>query len=224
MLALLFVAGLFLSARAWLSAHPQHDPRAPLDLRQPDGWTTAAKFARIKEDVAECRAVLERSDVAHAVLPPAGEPPCLQADRVQLAQASLAPTSPPVTCPVAAAMTRWRTATVEPAAEALLGSALARIEHVGAFSCRRLYGREDGAFSEHATGNAIDIAAFVLSDGRRISVLQDWYGDDEEARFLRAVRDGACRVFATVLSPDYNAAHADHFHFDQSGRWRRVCR
>ncbi len=100
----------------------------------------------------------------------------------------------------------------------LLGSPVERVEHFGAYRCRRLYGRTEGRWSEHATGNAIDIAAFVLADGRRIAVLRDWPGDDPEGRFLRRVRDEACRTFGTVLSPDYNAAHADHLHFDQAAR------
>jgi hypothetical protein len=58
----------------------------------------------------------------------------------------------------------------------------------------------------------------VLADGRRIGVAQDWTGGDEEAVFLRRARDEACEVFGTVLSPDYNAAHADHLHFDQAAR------
>jgi hypothetical protein len=106
----------------------------------------------------------------------------------------------------------------------MLGSELARIEHLGAFSCRRMYGGAEGPWSEHATANAIDIAAFVLADGRRISVLDDWERKDAEAAFLRKVRDGACGSFATVLSPDYNAAHANHFHLDQDDRWAGVCR
>ena len=94
-----------------------------------------------------------------------------------------------------------------------------------AFSCRRLYGRGNGRWSEHATGNAIDLAAFVLEDGRRVSVLRDWKGDDEKAAFLRRARDEACSVFGTVLSPDYNAAHADHLHLDQAARgFGGVCR
>ena len=112
-----------------------------------------------------------------------------------------------------------------PAATALLGSRITRIEHYGAFSCRRLYGRSEGRWSEHATGNAIDIAAFVLADGRRITVREDWMGEGARARFLHRVRDGACRVFGTVLSPDYNAAHSDHLHLDQAARgFGGVCR
>ena len=121
-------------------------------------------------------------------------------------------------------MELWRTDSLEPAAQEIFGRDIARIEHLGAYSCRRLYGRDSGAWSEHATGNAIDIAGFVLEDGTRISVLGDWEGDDDEARFLRRVRDGACDAFATTLSPDYNAAHADHFHLDMTPRWSGVCR
>ncbi|MBU2033606.1 MAG: extensin family protein, partial [Alphaproteobacteria bacterium] len=88
----------------------------------------------------------------------------------------------------------------------------------------RLYGRGEGAWSEHATGNAVDIAGFVLADGTRISVLADWDDEGDKGAFLRRVRDGACDSFATVLSPDYNAAHADHFHLDMSPRWSGLCR
>jgi hypothetical protein len=136
----------------------------------------------------------------------------------------MAPNSPPVTCPVAAALEMWRAKSVAPAAVEILGSGLARIEHLGAFNCRRMRGNGSGAWSQHATGNAIDITAFVLEDGRRISVLEDWAGNTDTSDFLRRVRDDACGVFATVLSPDYNAAHADHFHFDQDTRWASVCR
>ena len=82
----------------------------------------------------------------------------------------------------------------------------------------RIYGGDTGNWSEHATGNAVDVSAFVLEDGRRISVLGDWNDADEAAGFLHAARDAACDVFGTVLSPDYNAAHADHFHLDQEAR------
>ena len=118
----------------------------------------------------------------------------------------------------------WEREIVQPAALRLLGRRLASVDHYGSYSCRRLYGRGDGALSEHATADAIDIAGFRLAGGRRISVLGDWSGGGAEAAFLREVRGGACDLFATVLSPNYNAAHADHLHFDQASRgpggWR----
>ncbi|UYV14669.1 extensin family protein [Porphyrobacter sp. ULC335] len=208
----------------WLLVHPQHNPWAPLDLRDPPGWATRTKLARLKGDVDECRAVLARSDVAFTALPATGVGDCARTDRTRLGEYPLAPDTPAVTCPVAAALEIWRRDSVAPAARDILGSELARIEHLGAFSCRRMYGGAEGPWSEHATANAIDIAAFVLEDGQRISVLKDWDGTEAEKRFLRTVRDGACGSFATVLSPEYNAAHADHFHLDQDDRWAGVCR
>lgn len=208
----------------WLQTRPQHNPWAPLDLRDPPGWATAKKLTALREDVGECRAVLARSEVAFTALDATGDGPCARPDRTQLDNYPLAPNTPAVTCPVAAALELWRRESAAPAARAILGSDLARIEHLGAFSCRRMYGGADGPWSEHATANAIDIAAFVLADGRRISVLADWEDTGPEAAFLRKVRDGACGSFATVLSPDYNAAHADHFHLDQDNRLVGVCR
>lgn len=222
------LAALVFAGYSWLKAHPEHDPSAPLDLRHPVGWATAGKLAALKDDPEVCRAVLTRSEVAYTALEPQGEGACARTDRTQLTDYPLAPDSPPTTCAVATAMELWRTRSLEPAAREILGSELAAVEHLGAYSCRRLYGRDEGAWSEHATGNAIDIAGFRLEDGRRISVLGDWAaneeGEDDEARFLRRVREDACDLFATVLSPDYNAAHADHFHLDQDGRWTGVCR
>ncbi|OYW46313.1 MAG: extensin [Sphingomonadales bacterium 32-68-7] len=225
LLALLAAGALFVAGRAWLAEHPEHDPWAPLDLRDPPGWATQRKLAALRADPGECRAVLERSGVAFSALAPAGEGACRRDDRTVLAQAPLSPRQPASTCAVAAAFTLWLDQGVQPAAEAELGARVARIEHFGTFSCRRLYGRGEGPWSEHATGNALDVAAFVLADGRRIGVLADWNGGDAEAAFLRRARDEACRVFGTVLSPDYNAAHADHFHLDQAARgFGGVCR
>ena len=221
---LLFVAALFVAGRSWLAAHPQHDPWAPLDLNDPVGWATEAKLRALAGDVPQCRAVLERSGVEFTALPPEGEGACRREDRTQLADYPLSPDTPPTTCPVAIAMELWQRDAIEPAAQAIFGTGIARIEHLGAYSCRRLYGREDGPWSQHATGNAIDIAGFVLTDGTRISVLGDWQGEGDEARFLREVRDGACEAFGIVLSPDYNAAHADHLHLDMGARRGGLCR
>ncbi|MDP2765164.1 MAG: extensin family protein, partial [Brevundimonas sp.] len=70
------------------------------------------------------------------------------------------------------------------------------------------------------------MTAVELADGRRVSVLEDWPGDGprgpEGRRFLTRIRDGACRVFSTVLTPDYNDAHANHLHLD--GAPRPLCR
>ncbi len=223
-IALLLFAALFVAGRAWLAEHPQHDPWAPLDLDDPPGWATPRKLQAMRSDPGQCREVLGRSDIAFTSLEPAGEGACARPDRLRLGDYPLSPPPPPMTCAVAAGLELWQRNTLEPLAQDLFGSTIARVEHLGVYSCRRLYGRSDGPYSEHATGNAIDIAGFVLKDGTRISVLGDWAGDGDKARFLRAARDGACSAFATTLSPDYNAAHADHFHLDMDARWSAVCR
>ncbi len=222
---LLIAGALGLAAYGWLRSHPEYNPWAPLDLDDPPGWATQRKVAALRDDPAECRAVLVRSQVAFSALAPAGEGACTRADRTVLSDSPLSPASPPTTCAVAAALSRWIEQSVKPAAREFLGADLAQIEHLGAYSCRRLYGRGSGPWSEHATGNAIDIAGFILADGTRVSVLRDWDGDGPEAKFLHRVHAGACWAFGTVLGPEYNAAHADHLHLDQQARgWGAVCR
>ncbi|RDC59823.1 hypothetical protein HME9302_01018 [Alteripontixanthobacter maritimus] len=227
-IGLMWLAAPLLFGAAWLAMHPEHDPRAPLDLRDPPGWATERKLLALRGDPELCRAVLTRSKVAFTMLPPQGEGACARPDRVVLDDIPLSPDRPPTSCAVSSALHLWLERGVKPAALETFGSPLASIEHYGAFSCRRLYGQSDGRWSEHATGNAIDIAGFLLEDDTRISVLNDWQdegGTGDKARFLRMVREHACDSFATVLSPDYNAAHGDHFHFDQQDRgFGGVCR
>jgi len=212
---LLVTAALVLGLRAFLAAHPQHDPWAPLDLRAERGWATQVKLARLGGDTARCHAVLSRSEVAFTALPAIGEGACLRDDRLTLDTMRFAPRFPQMTCPVAAGMVLWLEHDVQRLAQQILGTRVERVEQLGTYNCRRMYGDADAPWSEHATGNAIDIAGFQLADGRRISVLRDWDNGAPAGQFLQAVRDAACNSFGTVLSPDYNAAHADHFHFDQ---------
>lgn len=107
---------------------------------------------------------------------------------------------------------------LQPAAQRHFGKRVTIIDHAGSYSCRRLYGRSEGAFSEHATADALDIIGFQLADGTRVRVVRDWRSTGPQGQFLRDVRDGSCRLFATILSPDYNAAHGDHLHLDQAER------
>ena len=95
-----------------------------------------------------------------------------------------------------------------------MGQNLKRIHHFGTYACRRQNGNNSGAWSEHAFANAWDISAFELTDGKIISVKSDWNGTQKPRQFLRAARKSACRIFRVTLSPDFNAAHHDHFHLD----------
>lgn len=123
-----------------------------------------------------------------------------------------------MTCGLGYAFTVWVQSDLQVPAMGEFGSPVVRVETMGSYSCRNVNGAASGKLSEHAYANAVDVAAFVLKDGRRISVLGGWNGDEREARFLRSVRASACRRFNTVLSPEYNAQHRDHLHFDMGGR------
>jgi hypothetical protein len=121
----------------------------------------------------------------------------------------------PVTCPLADTLASWARFGVDRAARQILGSPLARIETLGSYACRNVSGSDRR--SAHATANAIDVSAFILADGRRISLLDDWHaGSAAERRFLSVVHQSACKRFGTVLGPAYNAAHRDHFHLERS--------
>ncbi len=203
---------------------PQHLPWTALSLDQPPGLFTAAKLDRVGGDPRRCRRFLDANAIRFTEASTRTEGFCTTENSVRLSSGvtALSPAGPITACPLALQYALWDRQVVRPAARELLGSGIRRIEHFGAYSCRRVYGRATGSPSNHARAAALDVAAFVTRDGRRVSVLDDWEGEDAEAAFLRRVRDGACRVFSGVLSPDYNAAHADHLHLDD-GRWR-TCR
>ena len=114
-------------------------------------------------------------------------------------------------------MTLVKAAAVQPAARMSFDQPVVKIETMGTYSCRNIYGGRSGRLSQHAFANAVDVSAFILADGRRVSVLGDWKGKQDAQKFLRLIHTSACKRFGTVLSPDYNQAHADHFHFDMSG-------
>ncbi|WP_088181743.1 extensin-like domain-containing protein [Sphingobium sp. Z007] len=222
---------VILLAYAWLRQRPQDLPWTDLDLAQPIGLFTGRKLAALTGDAAQCRALLDQAGVDHVAVEPGGADQCRYADAVRLRAdkdaIALAPAAVAPSCPVVAALKLWEWQVVQPAAQRIYGAPVRSIRHFGSYSCRRIYGRSQGDYSEHATADAIDVAAFVLKDGRQVSVLNDWKGTGKDAEFLRAVRDGACGLFSTVLSPDYNAAHHDHFHLDQAERGAmggRACR
>jgi hypothetical protein len=222
-LALLLVVALsgYFIGRDYVRKNPQDVPWTKLDLGQPIGRFTAGKLAALGDEPAQCRALLATAGTGDRPVPPrqAGEQ-CGYDDGVRLGSPGIGfiPTGLVTSCPVAAALALYERDVLQIAALRHFGTTVEAIDHAGSYSCRRLYNRPDGPFSEHATANAVDILGFRLSDGTRISVLRDWAGEGPKAEFLREARDGACKLFATVLSPDYNRAHADHLHLDQARR------
>ncbi len=230
LLVLLVLA--FLGMLLWGHArnHPEDMPWTKLDLALPVGAFTGRKLAALGGEPGTCRGLLGRAGIRFTSLPArSAGPQCGYDDAVRLRRGgALAiawrPDHPGIACPVAAALALWEWHVVQPAALEHFGARVTGIDHFGSYSCRRLYGRAGGGWSEHAAANAVDIAGFRLEDGRRITIAGDWNGDAASRLFLREVRDGACRLFATTLSPDYNTAHRDHLHLDQAERgamgWR----
>lgn len=216
-LALLLAGGL------WLRDNPQHNPFASLDLGHEPGIATQMQMQSVIKNRAACHAALKRGDVTFSTLRPVGEGACALIDRTRVHQSKLSPARPVSTCPVAAGLEMWMRYGLQEAAQMHLGTQVKRIEHLGTYSCRRVNSSPNAPWSEHATGNAIDISAFIMADGRRVSVLNGW-GKGTEGAFLKAARDAACDSFETVMSPDYNAQHRSHFHLDQGTRWAMVCR
>jgi hypothetical protein len=128
-------------------------------------------------------------------------------------------------CPIVSALDQWIANAVQPAALKWFGQPVAEIKQISAYSCRGMNGQVGARISEHAFGNALDIAAFILADGRRITVKAGWQGSAEEQGFLRDVQGAACDQFTTVLAPGSNRYHYDHIHVDLMRRasGRRIC-
>src|SRR5688572_1138924 len=220
-LMLLGLGGL--AARDYVRRHPQDVPWTRLDLRDPPGLFTVRKLAALGDRPAQCRALLAEAGAGDLPAPPKSSgADCGYADGMRLTgdgrTVDFAPAGLIASCPVAAALMLFERDVLQRAAQRHFGQRVAIVDHAGSYSCRRMYGRSEGAFSEDATADALDITGFRLADGTRISVARDWTSAGSKGRFLRDVRDGSCRLFATILSPDYNAAHADHLHLDQAER------
>jgi len=139
--------------------------------------------------------------------------------------AALSPTAT-LACPLVSALDRWVSEGVQPAALHWFGAQVVTIKQISAYSCRSMVGAGTYNISEHAFGNALDVAGFILADGRKIMVKDGWRGSPEEQGFLHDVQLYACETFTTVLAPGYNAAHYDHIHVDLMRRssGRRPCR
>jgi hypothetical protein len=128
-------------------------------------------------------------------------------------------------CPIVSVLDRWLADSVQPAAMRWFGQRVVEIKQISAYSCRGMNGNPNAHISEHAFGNALDIAAFTLADGRRVSVRDGWKGMPEEQGFLHDVQATACQHFNTVLAPGSNVYHYDHIHVDLMRRAsrRQIC-
>lgn len=198
-------------------------------IDQPIGDGTRSAVIRESADLQQCMAQLTAARVTFRPVP----------DRVTTetcgltsggvlgpdfgTTARMTPGDVEMTCRTALALSVWRRQSLEPAAREILGSEVVQIDHMGAYACRNVNnGGVSGRISAHAQAAALDFAGVRLRDGRRITVSAGWTGSEAEARFLHRIRDDACRIFGTTLSPDYNAVHADHLHLEATDT--RFCR
>ena len=162
--------------------------------------------------------------------PPQRALPALGPMRGPNATAPIMPAAvtPPATlaCPLVSALDRWVSEGVQPAALHWFGTQVTEIKQIGSYSCREMVGSGTSSMSEHAFGDALDIAGFTLADGRKITVKDGWHGTPEEQGFLHDVQLYACETFTTVLAPGYNVYHYDHMHVDLMRRssGNRPCR
>lgn len=217
--AVLLTLGAILGMQ-WVRDHPEHIPTARFELRHPQGWATHRKLVALAGDDTACFAAFDRAGAGYLRRPVVGSGSCRASQRMILTGDSFVPTMRPANaapgCAVTAAMALWNRDVVQPLAQKHFGQKVVELENLGSYNCRKIAGEQ--AQSQHSTANAIDISAFVLADGTRISLINDWAPEDKRSEFLHEVRDESCGLFSTVLSPDYNRAHADHFHLDMAAR------
>jgi len=136
-----------------------------------------------------------------------------------------------IDCPMVAALEAWLDAIVQPDAESRFGQKVATVNVFGAYSCRSIDNQPGARLSEHAFGNAVDVAGFTLADGRRIDFVHDWKTEgSQEAAFLHEAHAGACQYFTTVLGPGADVFHTNHIHLDLANHGqtdtgpRRICK
>ena len=206
-----------------LKISPQYNPWAPLDLTAPPSLLTRYKLYRAKQNPELCVQALRQTDIEFRPLDdrPGGECPLVNIVQVSTAGVGFNH-SFMASCPLAVGWEIFRHNTLQQAAKKHFSQPVTRVEHLGTYACRNVYNRE--RLSEHARANAMDVTAFVLADGTRVTVEKDWNtnGQSQKAAFLRDIHEGACQAFNVVFGPDHNAAHANHFHFDMGGFW--ACR
>lgn len=150
---------------------------------------------------------------------------CSVPGAVEVVSAAGVRISPPakLNCRMARRLADWMENGMQIAAQRGRGQRIASIQTLGTYSCRRRNGLPSGRLSEHARANAIDIAGFSFADGLQVNVERGWRRPNE-GRFLRELWRSACGRFGTVLGPDSDRFHYNHFHLDAAKVRSAYCR
>ncbi|MEX7606423.1 MULTISPECIES: extensin-like domain-containing protein [Enterobacter] len=201
----------------WLPSY--YNPFMPLTLDDPPGRITQYKLRRLNPEACESLlAQANQRDLIHTqpVADSGGACPLNNVVRVRdfgpvgLNGSFLA------SCPLALSSALFISQQARPLTKRYTGSDLARIDHLGSFACRNIYHRPDARRSEHATAEALDIAAFRLANGEHVTVLNGWKAATTQP-WLKAMLAASCGYYGNGLGPEYNAAHANHFHLGMRG-------
>ncbi|QWA12387.1 extensin family protein [Sodalis ligni] len=201
---------------------PGYDPFAPVSVTDPPTLITRFKLRSLARDPSACLAILAQARAAGRIdftaeRTTTGACPLVSPVRVRSFGPVALSSSFLASCPLALSSAMFVAQSALPRAETDLGSPLARIDHLGSYACRNIYSRPDARLSEHAGADALDVAGFRLANGKEITVLRQWRRDDAEGGYLHSVFSQSCGFFGNSLGPDYNSAHAGHFHFGMRG-------
>jgi hypothetical protein len=199
---------------------PNTLPWEPINLNVPPGWIAHWQLDRLSTDGERCRAALDATPEDVTLLKDRRIDDACSFEnvvRVDRSPIAFAPRTT-ATCGLTAALF-WYQQSLQEAAQSQMHARLVRIDQLGTFACRNINSEAVGPRSQHATANAIDVAAFHFADGSVATVARDYGKPSAEGRFLDAAHDAACGLFNTVLGPRYNRLHATHFHLDM-GRYR----
>lgn len=193
------------------------DKKSPPDEPPKDDLTPPPRPATMPAEELACRARLKELGVVFKEMPQlADKAGCSVEWPVEVSSLGAVKLSPPgvFNCAVTERSASFMRDAVVPKAQSILGSPVTAIAQASAYVCRPRNGTSK--LSEHAFGNALDIASFELADKRVLAVGR--VTKPVEAEFMLAVRLAACGPYTTVLGPGSNADHATHFHFDLAKR------
>lgn len=218
---LLLVGGGLLSALL-PALPPAWNPLAPVSVTDAPTLVTRYKLKRLAADPERCFAVLQQAQAAGYISytrtgSQKGNCPLVDPVRITRFGNVTLSSSFLSSCALAVSSTMLVTQALKPLASSELGSPLVRIDHLGSYACRNIYHRPQARLSEHATADAWDISGFRLQNGERISILSHWAGNDARGRWLHHIFAQSCDLYRSALGPDYNAAHANHFHLGMRG-------
>nr|WP_249426052.1 extensin family protein [Enterobacter bugandensis] len=217
MLTIFILGAIATAGYRWLPSY--YNPFTPLNLDDPPGRITQYKLRHLTPEA--CASLLAQANQkklirTQAVADSGGECPLNNVVRVRDFGPVSLNGSFLASCPLALSSALFVSQQARPLTKRFTGSKLTRIEHLGSFACRNIYHRPDARRSEHATAEALDIAAFRLANGERVTVLNGWKSAKTQP-WLKALLAASCGYYGNGLGPEYNAAHASHFHLGMRG-------